>query len=275
VGEKASLDGPLAKVNRARFHLRTLNREIGAFKRSKSAEFLREEDLDAGEVVLRLKVLREPKNPEWGLLAGDLVHNLRSALDHLVCQLVLLHGGKPSRENQFPIVRVKNDYWLPQGHRTESVRDRLLAGIPDDERAPIDGVQPYNAGDKAGITTLALLSQLSNADKHRVIHAAFVMAQKPTDDSFSVTTPDASGAVAEITVNYGFLEDGADVLRVKADPPGTTVNVDAKLAAQIGFGEVGLPSAGFSTISKWVENYVRSFKPVFEGKPHPGVVAPG
>lgn len=268
MGENASLDGPLAKLDRARLHLKTLNREIGAFKRSNSAEFIREDDFEAQEIVLRLKVLREPKNPKWGLVAGDLVHNLRSSLDHLVWQLVLLHGGKPRRHNQFPVIRVEKDYWEPQGDHSESVRDRMLAGIPDEHRAAIDGVQPYLAGDQSGSTTLALLSQLSNADKHRLIHAAFVLTAAPTEDSFLVTTPDESGATAVITVNWGALEDGAEVMRVRSDPPGSPVNVNANIPALVGFGENGFPASGFSILFRWVERYIRTFQPVFEGEPY-------
>ena len=95
---EASLDGPIAKLDRAKTHFQALNKSIGAFKRSKTQDFIVTHfDPDTGEKALSLKILKEPKNPEWGLILGDMVHNLRSALDHLVWQLVLLNGEKPRR----------------------------------------------------------------------------------------------------------------------------------------------------------------------------------
>jgi hypothetical protein len=40
------------------------------------------------------KVVREPAETQWGVMLGDFLHNCRTALDHLVCQLVVLSGNK-------------------------------------------------------------------------------------------------------------------------------------------------------------------------------------
>ena len=40
----------------------------------------------------------------WGVMLGDALHNFRSALDHLIWQLVEHNGvRKPNTDNQFPI----------------------------------------------------------------------------------------------------------------------------------------------------------------------------
>jgi hypothetical protein len=162
----ASLDGPIAKLDRAKTHFQALNKSIGAFKRSKTHDFVVTKfDPDTGEKVLSLKILKEPKNPEWGLLLGDMVHNLRSALNHLVWQLVILNDEQPRRQNQFPIISTKKEYWEVPANRSESVRDRMLAGISEEHRAFIDLVQPFNARGESNGTSLAVLSWLSNADK--------------------------------------------------------------------------------------------------------------
>ena len=41
---------------------------------------------------------------EWSIRIGEVLHQLRSALDHLAWQLVLLDGARPSRQTQFPIL---------------------------------------------------------------------------------------------------------------------------------------------------------------------------
>lgn len=42
-------------------------------------------------------------DPQWRLQIGEILFNLRSCLDHLAWQLVILDGGKPGEYTQFPI----------------------------------------------------------------------------------------------------------------------------------------------------------------------------
>jgi hypothetical protein len=59
-------------------------------------------DSDAWEWVERFQVVREPPL-RLGVMFGDCVQNLRSALDHLAWQVTLLDGGTPGDSTQFPI----------------------------------------------------------------------------------------------------------------------------------------------------------------------------
>lgn len=269
---EASLDGPIAKLDRAKTHFQALNKSIGAFKRSKTHDFVVAQfDPNTGEKVINLRILKEPKNPEWGLLLGDMVHNLRSALDHLVWQLALLNGKKPRRQNQFPIIGTKNEYWEVPANRSESVRDRMLAGVSEDHRAFIDMVQPFIAGDSRPedrTTALALLSGISNADKHRVIHAGFVLTEEPSLDLFDITTGHPGGIALDLKVNWGELEDGAEIMSFRPDPPGAHVNVDAKIPMYIAFRHGGrdLRVAELKILFKWIDSYVRGFEPLFRGE---------
>jgi hypothetical protein len=264
----ASLDGPIAKLDRAKTHFQTLNKSIGAFKRSKAHDFVvTEVDPSTGEKVVHLKVLKEPKNPEWGLILGDVVHNLRSALDHLVWQLVLLNGKKPRRQNQFPIIRAKNDYWEASKDRSESVRERMLVGVAEEHRAFIDMVQPFQAGSNAEGTALAVLSWISNADKHRVVYASYLLTKEPTPEMFDITSSHP-GAYIDASGNFGELEDGAEILRFRPHPPGAHVNVNAQLPLYIAFRQGGkdLSAESLKVIFKWIDAYVRGFEPLFRGE---------
>jgi hypothetical protein len=268
VGEQASLDGPRAKLDRAKAHLHTLNKSVGAYKRSKTHEFIVTQlDLESREKVVHLRILREPKNPEWGLLIGDMVQNLRSALDHLVWQLVILNGQEPRRQNQFPIIGTKPEYWEIPKDRSESVRDRMLLGVAEEHRAFIDAVQPFNAGDNPQ-TALVHLSWLSNVDKHRVIHGAFVLTGEPSPEMFDVTTPHPGGASLDFSMNWGALKDGAEIMRFRPNPPGAHVDVKAQIPIYISFGdrERRFPQEAIMVIFKWVNAYVRGFEPIFRGE---------
>lgn len=269
VSATASLDGPVAKLDRARTHFQALDKSIGAFKRSKTHDIVVTKfDQETGEKVVHLKILKEPENPEWGLILGDMVHNLRSALDHLVWQLVLLNGEKPRRQNQFPIIRAKNDYWEVPANRSESVRDRMLAGVAEDHRAFIDMVQPFNGGGDPKGTSLAVLSWISNADKHRVVSAGFVLTSEPSQELFDVTTTHPGGAVVNMEMNWGELKDGAEIMRFRPDPPDARVNVNAAIPTYIAFrqGDTDLPADDIKILFNWVDSYVRGFEPIFRGE---------
>jgi hypothetical protein len=269
VNATASLDGPIAKLDRARIHFRTFNKSIGAFKRSKTHDFVVTKfDPSTGEKVVHLKILKEPKNPEWGLVLGDMVHNLRSALDHLVWQLVLLNDEKPRRQNQFPIIRAKDEYWNVPNNRSESVRDRMLAGVAEDHRAFIDMVQPFNSGNDPSSTALAVLSWISNADKHRVVHASFVLTGEPSPELFDVTTSHPGGAAVNVSMNWGGLQDGAEIMRFRPDPPGAHVNMNAAIPTYIAFrqGDLQIDTESIKVVFEWIDAYVRGFEPLFRGE---------
>jgi hypothetical protein len=265
---EASLDGPKAKLERARHHLEALYEGIRAYTETDPHEFIDEIDPETTDQVVRIRILREPDNPTWGLMIGDFAHNLRSALDHLVWQLVILSGNEPAKANQFPIAECRSDYWLPRGRRP-SIRDRMLAGVAPPHRAMIDFVQPY-MGEDPQETTLAHLAWLSNVDKHRVIHGGIVRAVEPTEEMFAYKVS-GGGGFADVSVETGPLEDGAEVARVNmwATKPGAQVEMEADFPLYIGFGERGFPNYAFTPLYNWIRRYVLNFDPVFRGEHHP------
>jgi len=97
-------------------------------------------------------------------IAGDVVHNLRSALDHLAFQLVSagVEAGE-TRPNgrwfdiQFPILYSFANY--------EDKKSQVLQGAQQDAIDAIDKLKPYQGGDNR----LWLLRQLDNTDKHSFI----------------------------------------------------------------------------------------------------------
>jgi hypothetical protein len=270
-GATASLDGPLAKLGRAKAHFDALNGSIEAFQRSDTHDIvITKSDSQTGEKVANLRILKHPKNPEWGLILGDMVHNLRSALDHLVWQLVILNGEKPRRQNQFPIIGAKAQYLDVQPNRSESARDRMLVGVAEPHRAFIDVVQPFNGRQDASEgtrTALSLLSSISNTDKHRVVHAGFALIEEPTPDLFDASSPQGEVAV-DISMNWGELEDGAEIMRFRPDPPGAQVNMKATIPMHLAFRHGGrdLRPEHFQIVFDWVDSYVRGFAPIFDGE---------
>ena len=91
-----SLEGCWAKVQRADMHLDFLHQRVKSFVDDGGPYDLQTQpDSKTGEITIYGEVTGEPPTDEWGAIIGDVVHNLRSALDHLVWQLTIADGHTP------------------------------------------------------------------------------------------------------------------------------------------------------------------------------------
>lgn len=166
----ASLVGPLAKLDWAEKHLTKLDAEIQAFyagsvEEGKPYEVRSEFRPNTSEYVFWIEVLRQPP-VDFGLILGDFVHNLRAALDHLICQLARLANPKSTcARTQFPIA---------QSHaRFQQLAPDHLKHVSDIHRAAVESMQPYHSGTQAADHFLSVLARLDNVDKHRLVHPTF------------------------------------------------------------------------------------------------------
>jgi hypothetical protein len=71
-----------------------------------------------------------------GALIGDVVHNLRSALDHLAWQPVLRAGGEPDWRTQFPIFSTEAAY--------DPKSLRQTAGMAAADARKLPALQPFH-----------------------------------------------------------------------------------------------------------------------------------
>jgi hypothetical protein len=122
----------------------------------------------------------DPVHPDWPLVVGDCVHNMRSALDHLSHQLHLRHyrGAIPPSVidvTSFPIYDGSRVY-KSGSRRGQIVRARDAQSIRNLSRrdvAAIEWLQPYNRrqDDLASLRQcLEFIHKLDVADKHRHLH---------------------------------------------------------------------------------------------------------
>src|ERR1700676_3999007 len=96
-------------------------------------------------------------------LAGEVIHSLRAALDHLAQHLALVHTptltDKELRRIEFPIAEDSTKY---KDSKTGKVK-----GIHPDAIKEIEGLKPYGDGDGQFSALLWRLHDLDNIDKHR------------------------------------------------------------------------------------------------------------
>lgn len=165
-GKRVDLRGVRAKLVRANEHALELQVAIGSIFDT-DQEFFRTEVDSTG---LRYKIYSTTVpavDLRWSVIIGDLLTNLRAALDHLAYQLVILDEGKPhDHKTHFPILASVYD---GQGAERSPV---IYPGIQrPDIQALIEEVQPYKRGEgnSAKQHQLWALNKLVNVDKHRLL----------------------------------------------------------------------------------------------------------
>jgi len=193
------LHGPRLKIGRANEEIQRLRKAEETFRGKAKHEIVRaEKNPRTGQYVYRFRIIDFPALDEWGVWVGEIVHNLRSALDILIYELARLNGAPANvRDTQFPIFRYRFSREVegrsvmgfegPQGSRRPAGGSgrKMIARLRADHQARIERLQPYR---RNGIRTnlgqplngrwnvLYRLSELNNADKHRLLQ---VVGAKP------------------------------------------------------------------------------------------------
>jgi hypothetical protein len=208
--------------------------------------------------------------PEWPLQMGEIVYQLRSALDHLAWQLVLLDDGEPGENTQFPIrdkpIRAVDKpepvSLIPRIRNPEIVR--LLNECPPyvgpngEHRTPME----------AHADPLCCLRVLNNVDKHRLLLVTVCVLDL---ENRWWGMPEGLRSPDLIEINAIPLKDGSPIAWFNfhgAEPP---PNFDPHPALQIVVQEPGAASVRWDPIDRlvdllawWVEHHVlvRRFPPL-------------
>jgi hypothetical protein len=254
---------------RADEQLIALRTAVDSFVNDDPYTVLAEMDAEAsGEFILRAHVLKEPCLLEWGLIAGDVVHNLRSALDYVVWDLSVYESGPvpepiPDRSDwrriEFPIFYDNSRYdGTPggQGNVPRGSGPDKLWGVDKALHAEFRALQPFDTGQLPNTQPLWVLQELSNLDKHRaipvvglVVHTAF--SAFPDLVGFPPLPPGFPPFEAEFfdLVGEGPFEHGANLGRMRLTGglvipiAAIPVQVDRSHAFDIAFDK-GFPAYG-------------------------------
>ena len=225
---------------------------------------------DRCEYVFVGKILEPIEDPAyWGTVLGDVLHNFRCALDHLVCQLVLVNTGKEcSGDSQFPIASTGPAYWSDK-KRGSSTRDWRLQGVSDEAKAVIDALQPYRThGLRPNqIEVLDALRIFSNLDKHRLIHPTLFAVDVHEASDFKFISNEDAGDMIGQELDALTTDRETEVLTVKFSCPGPNpdVRVEGELPMGVGFGKTPRPVRlpAFFTLAVHIEwilgQFVRFF----------------
>jgi hypothetical protein len=191
---EATLEGVRLKLDRAGDHLQHVVKIIADMTKVR-CEMIPEEFGEGGEKkygVLRVRLT--PKPPaSLSVVIGDFLFNVRSALDHLLWQLVFLNENKPSKSNMFPISSTPDIF-------SEEVKRGRVKGISTEAQKLLENLQPYHPGNEP----LATLADLHNLDKHRTLNLLTAVAQHT-----HVDWSDTSGPIVSMMIGDEELRDGS------------------------------------------------------------------
>jgi hypothetical protein len=186
--DQATLDGCIAKVRRAEELSKLLADEWRAFLKTNPYPSRVYADTEPGWHIVEFD-FSIPTPPVLSVIAGEIAHDLRSALDHLVWRQAIEHVGIDIAEANansiaFPLIAKS---------RADFKKAAALQYVDEHTAALLERHQPYKRGQEGGPKALAFLHWFNRMDKHRTVHPA--VAITPLFFTTQQVFPDHSRAV--------------------------------------------------------------------------------
>jgi hypothetical protein len=188
--DMASLESVRLKLLRANEHFNAIVELLGEFSIGQ-CEFIAEEEKATHMGFMRVHL---PKPPDQlSLMVADFLFNVRSALDHLVWQLVLANPpNAPNGKTAFPICSSPKTF-------EDAKKRKRLDGVSETAKALIETFQPYDGRTQ----TLRTLSTLHETDKHQTFNLVTAVA---SDTFIDWTSGDTS--LIQMFIGGEELRDG-------------------------------------------------------------------
>jgi len=233
--EKRSLAGAFARIDRADRHIDELKLLIEGYRKLQEEKFI----ADQKAINMRMNQLfryspgdkissrfRSKLLPDFPLdaavIVGEVIYNLRAALDYLIYELAWHDSGSEKHGTQFLIEKERVNRKDPdRGFLPRS--KTCLAGLHQHHIDAIETLQPYK-----GCTWTKTLKSISNPDKHRRLTAVggTVEATTVVEHGIRGSLDDRSGQIlrgvaasdtdTHIDLQYALkvtLPDGTDIVK--------------------------------------------------------------
>ena len=150
-----SFESARLKIERANKHIQDLHQSMQAITHKQSYIPAIQHNSETGEY--QLKITGAQVVVDWSLALGDVVHNLRTALDHVVWELVAtITKQTPSKWVRFPFQKTRPELvgTINRGE-IKSIGTDLIDLI-------VDEIKPYDGGNDP----LVALHRMDIMDKH-------------------------------------------------------------------------------------------------------------
>ena len=247
-----------AKLDRSKAHLDDLENSIGKYFESTPFIIEKTEEEAKGDLVYLVRIIRSVPL-EIASIAGDVVHNLRSALDHLIWQAVEFSGGSPTRSTCFPIHK--------DSVRIDEAIAEALKGANKSAISLVRHLRPCRGSNDI----LWKLHSLDIVDKHRLLfgvgsaYKSFVIQMKldvPWQDEAVISPPLALNPADRLFP----LNDGDELFRVKSQAKSAGLGLlEPRFNFEIAFGDgdavLGEPMVPtLRSIQQYIERVVDLFE---------------
>lgn len=175
-----------AKIARTKEHLRVFDAESLEFFKQSRPTFIRKTNGAEHWLVCYTEDAFPPVR--LSVLVGEVLFNLRSALDNLVCGLIKTQDHMSECDkSEFPIFLDEAKFKEKSG--------RLLRGVPGPASQLIEDFQPWRRPENSrSLDPLWIIHDLCNHDKHRALNLA-VCAHK----GLSIIIPMKNGVCVRVT----------------------------------------------------------------------------
>jgi hypothetical protein len=248
-GTSDILDGCWAKLSGAEELTDALGSEI---ERVRRGSYLRFSIGGEDGICIRVHVHKQPPLQRWSVQVGEIVHDLRSALDHLSWALTIAHSGPPPRPPtgwwrtvEFPIFTDRDRFHQRNRRGRPTPRSGLadIQGVDPVLHSRFEGLQPFHHGTRAERQPLAVLHALSIRDKHQTLPLVAI-ASHP--GAIAAKSGSLRGRSRALRVPAP-IQDGAVIARLRtlsgfeATAPSVGDRVEIKFEAKLDF-DVGFAS---------------------------------
>lgn len=184
-----SLQAISTKVKRAEKHIADCHLAIEEFKAINPYEIIPQPEIKADRIVYDIK--RADDVPlHIRAIAGDVIQNLRTALDYLACAIV----PSPTNRTYFPILKQ-----APTPDQIKAAFDGKINGASQFAIDEIAGLKPY----KGGNNILWRLHELNKRDKHNLLvatQASISRFKLGGGFGYRESTPDIAEMLANILI---------------------------------------------------------------------------
>lgn len=226
-----------AKLRRAKEHFSAFQTDAAKFLEKARPHFIRKVNHECTEHWLVFYV-EDPYPPiELSILIGDFLHNLRSALDNLVCGLVRTKNPMSTcAKRGFPIFKDRDKYLAE--------RNNLLKGVPKDACTIIDTLQPsVRPHATQELDPLWILNTLCNRDKHRATNLTICYHK-----NVEIRIPLKNGGGMYVKLIRDIYAGDVDTVPLSGDPASIEDNVQMEIK--------GRSALSFHSTDPWSERSV-------------------
>ena len=200
-----------AKINRALQLFSEVNAGYADWQRSNPIQQITECNEERTSFIVFARFIVQPETAKWALICGEVLFDLRCALDHIIYFQALSDSGldppASAEKLMFPITTSQErfDFAINRGQ---------LTGLKTESINLVRSFQPFVRARIPEEDSLFALQALNNIDKHRYLHFAVF--------SVANTTAELSGlpqGVVKVSINAEPLKNEDWVISFETDGP--------------------------------------------------------